>query len=317
MAGPLGYNIAVFNYPTQEEANVTMDFSRYDGFSPSENENRMAMDQGDYAENYGPTVFHYTSIDSLHKILEGKELSLNNTRTMNDAKEVRSFIENLEKAVSDDLPPEHLSESAAFFASLYNQLEQAYPFASCFSSLEDDASLWERYADNARGVCLAFNTEALYRMFRKTSFKFNNIYYQYNIRNHFLYPIVKEYLETGKLTGYASREQLAETIIAVSALRKHASFQSEREFRLTSFYVPEATYTRIEFKVVNGVIRKYLNINLAQLAADNGVSLDDLYQRIIIGPASSQNRRILQEYLQYAGYPTLAANVYKSDCPLR
>ena len=68
MAGPLGYNIAVFNYPTQEEANVTMDFSRYDGFSPSENENRMAMDQGDYAENYGPTVFHYTSIDSLHKI---------------------------------------------------------------------------------------------------------------------------------------------------------------------------------------------------------------------------------------------------------
>jgi len=294
-----------------------MDDFRTLGSAPRALSDPAANDQGDYTENYGPTVFHYTSIDSLHKILTNKELALNNTRTMNDAKEVRSFIENLERAVSDDLPPEHLQESAAFFASLYDQLDQAYPFASCFSSLEDDASLWERYADNARGVCLAFNTEALYRMFRKTSFKFNNIYYQYNIRNHFLYPVVKDYLETGRLNGYSTKEQLVETIIAVSALRKHASFQSEREFRLTSFYVPEATYTRIEFRVVNGVIRKYLNINLAQLAADNGVSLDDLYQRIIIGPASSQNRRILQEYLQHAGYPTLAANVHKSDCPLR
>lgn len=277
----------------------------------------MNPDFNTFAEDPGSTVFHYTSIDSLEKILTHKELSLNNTRTMNDAKEIRSFIEQMERAIREDLSASRLDAATTFFHTLYRELEQTSPFASCFSSLEDDASLWERYADNARGVCLAFNTEALYKMFRKTSFRFNNIYYQYDIRNHFLYPQVKKYLEDGILEEYANEQQLTETIMAVSALRKHASFQSEREFRLTSFYVPEAEYTRIEFKVINGVIRKYLTIDLAQLARDNDVDLDSLYRRIIIGPASSQNRRILQEYLEAEGYHTLAQNVFKSDCPLR
>ena len=40
--------------------------------------------------------------------------------------------------------------------------ENTMPYALCLSEKKDNLTHWDRYANNCKGVCIAFNTSSLY-----------------------------------------------------------------------------------------------------------------------------------------------------------
>ncbi len=65
---------------------------------------------------YGNYLYHYTSIATLHNILKSKQFWLGNTATMNDKKEVKYFIELLQRALCENIPSDKLSQCDIFFS---------------------------------------------------------------------------------------------------------------------------------------------------------------------------------------------------------
>ncbi len=89
---------------------------------------------------YDSCLCHYTSIAALHSILKNKQFWLGNTATMNDRKEVKYFIELLRDALCDNIPADKLSQCNVFFQKVFDRIDNEYPYAMCFSRLEDDAA---------------------------------------------------------------------------------------------------------------------------------------------------------------------------------
>ncbi len=107
------------------------------------------------ATKYSDTLYHYTSLTALSGMLFGaKELWFGDAAKMNDTKELSDFLDRLKVACLDTVKPENRAKCEAFFAKVYEHLQVNYPYIMSFSRQADDVAQWERYADNAKGVCM-------------------------------------------------------------------------------------------------------------------------------------------------------------------
>lgn len=271
------------------------------------------------AAKFGDTIYHYCSLDTLLSILNHKELWFGSTASMNDSKEQRYFLENLENAIKEAIPKNKINVCNEFFGQIFKSLEHSYPYALCFSTLKDNAAQWERYADNACGISIGFNTRQIVKLFSSSTIYLSEVHYGDEIKKHKHYEIVLEYLLHDNLTcGFRSRKALIENILACSANHKHPSFSTESECRLTTMwelaFIKEAKY---EFKFVNNTLKKILIIDLNSLCKNKNIDFEDIIDSITIGPRSKQNISELQEYLNEIDLNKLATKIYKSTCPLR
>lgn len=217
------------------------------------------------------------------------------------------------------------------YISIFGQLdvilvnEDIYPYAMALSKLEDNAAQWERYADNAKGCCLVFNSGALLPSFLGHSVLLHEVFYDYEISNHDFIGILEYYFNKGSfdgnpaLSGFSNEKGLIDNIYASAGIRKHNSFSSENEIRIiTDFYESFGlNHSRVEFESLGGRIRKLLKVNMEGLCADAGVTFEDLFDKIIIGPRSEQSVYELKAYITSLGYEDLAEKIFASQCPLR
>lgn len=149
---------------------------------------------------------------------------------MNDKSEVTYFLKKLQGALQEKLEKDEISKCNKFFNSIYDRLVGGgYPFASCFSTLEDNAAQWERYADDAKGISIVFNTSYLISLFLYQRFLFEQIFYSYDITAHEHFEILYEYFNSGKLEHFSSETGLKDNILACAYLRNHPSFSTESE----------------------------------------------------------------------------------------
>lgn len=93
--------------------------------------------------------YHYCSLDTLHKIIEGKTIRLSNIDRMNDSNEGK----DIEKFVKDIIEDMHESLKEQY----YNQRI----YISCFSKGKDILSQWRAYGDNGKGVAIGFDLSEL------------------------------------------------------------------------------------------------------------------------------------------------------------
>ncbi len=266
--------------------------------------------------------YHYTSLNALFGILKNKEFWWGNASSMNDKSELTDFVNKLHNAVVVGLSRGKIVEVENFFERVNNRLKNEYPYLMSLSTLRDDAAQWERYADNANGVCISLNTSIVQAVLCSNSMLFNNVFYSYDIRDHAYYKILIYYFETGELSeGFTSIEGLIDNILLGAACYKHKSFSAESEIRLITLpYFTEHLDTncsRIEFECVGGKIKKILKINIGQLCEKIGYDISDLFEEIIIGPRSTQSIDDLADFCASVGYPSLAKRLSYSICPLR
>lgn len=266
---------------------------------------------------YKSKLYHYTSITALVEILREKELWLGNTATMNDKSEIIHFIRKLQTAVLKDISQDKIEEGKLFFSKLYDRLENEYPFAISFSTLRDNAAQWERYADDAHGACIVFDTSKLLNLFWHSGASLYDISYECNIKEHELYSILKDYINDGEFKKVGNEEGGMDQILGCAYRYKHESFNTESEIRLSTLWNYKIVESKFDFKMINGKLKKVLKISLDKLCSEEGIDFEELIDSIVLGPRSEQNESELSEYLETIGYKEICKKVSRSECPLR
>lgn len=269
---------------------------------------------------YGNYLYHYTSIDTLMGIIEKKEFWLGNTANMNDSSELMDFTNRIINVVieklssSSDLMAVINSDASDIIYDIAQGIKKHYLYAMCFSYGDEDAALWERYADSARGVCIAFDIEKLYQLFFGGNTILDHVFYDYNEKQHEFVQIILDYIN-GKETGFLNIEDVISNLSLCAAFHKHKGFRSEKEVRLVSLTQPNKN-ERIFIKS-NSSIKSMMRIDLPELCKTKGVVFQDIFSGVILGPRSKQRVVDLQEYLEFWGYSELAQKIKNSECPLR
>ena len=268
-------------------------------------------------------LYHYTDYTSLNGILGSRELRVNNVLNMNDAAEMELFTDGIFEAVVKRLRTEGHEEKAEQMAVLFAEEKSKYydysVYAACFSAYRDDASQWERYAYDGKGVCLGVRRDLLEKM-TDGVLTLQQVFYRDDMEAH---PLVSEFCTLALATDDLTQDNpdMEETVIKVwrnSASFKHPSFSSEHEVRLVIFpFAVEDFAVKARYHVARERIKKYYPLNLDILCTRAGTTLEELVTEIIIGPESTQSPPILKDYLKDIGLPALADKVVRSDCPLR
>lgn len=270
-------------------------------------------------EKLPSVVYHYCSLKNLCSILSSGELWMGNTISMNDAKEQLYFIENLFYEVKNNLPPTKHSKCDEMMQKTIASLETDRSYVFCLSALKDDAAQWERYADNAQGVAIGFDSQKLKCFFNKFGM-FYDVVYNYDIKNHDIFSILKQYLEDGAITdSFTTEEGLIDNIIACSSRFKHGGFASEQELRVTVLSIVALTddVYKPAYKQINNVVKNVLKVDLKQLGAKNNIQFENIINSITLGPRSHQSESTFKAYVSSLGYANLAETVQQSKCPLR
>lgn len=268
-------------------------------------------------------LYHYTDFAAFDGIIRCAELRLNNILNMNDASEMRLFMNGICKAVMErldhDNEQEKIKKTKAFFQKEMEEEFHYSAYAACFSKYRDDAAQWERYGHLGRGVCIAFHEELMQKMVGG-AVALQEVYYQEDMREH---RLVEEFYHLIKNAEYFSEDlpdlqNLMNDAWVQSAAFKHPSFASEREFRLVvSPFISNEFAVEPKYHVSMERIKKYYPLDLNRMCGKLSMHLSDLVGEIIVGPTSSQSIPILQDYLEDCGLNFLKDRISMSDCPLR
>lgn len=268
-------------------------------------------------------LYHYTDFAALDGIIRCAELRLNNILNMNDASEMRLFINGICKAVVEKLrqdgETEKIRKTELFFQKELAEEFHYSAYAACFSRYRDDAAQWERYGHFGQGVCIAFQEDLMQKM-TGGAVSLQEVFYQEDMPEHRLagefYRLIKE---SGKFSEKLPRLQtLMNDAWIQSAAFKHPSFASEREFRLVvSPFISNEFAVEPKYHVSVNRIKKYYPLDLNRMCGKLQMHLSDLVGEIIIGPTSSQSIPILQDYLEDCGLNVLKNKISMSNCPLR
>ncbi len=268
-------------------------------------------------------LYHYTDFAAFDGIIRCAELRLNNILNMNDASEMRLFMNGICTAVIERLAQEGEDDKVRSAESFFHK-ELASEFhyssyAACFSRYRDDAAQWERYGHFGQGVCIAFHERLMQKMVAGIA-SLREVYYQEDMREHRLVTDFYQAIKNAKkFSNHLPQLQaLMNEAWVQSAAFKHPSFASEREFRLVvSPFVSNEFTVEPKYHVSMDRIKKYYPLDLNRMCGKLNMHLSDLVGEIIIGPTSSQSLPILQDYLADCGLNVLKDKISMSDCPLR
>lgn len=264
-------------------------------------------------------IWHYTNFKAFCNILGQGHLWLCNTKGMNDKNEMLAFIYQVEKLIR----ARHPSFSKlihAFFKKEIARHQHKSIYGSSFSYLANDAAQWERYGYAGKGVSIGFDLENLLKI--SSPFMIENVSYSRDYRNRDFEKLLPEEIFTGAGT-YLSKEKIDRIfglLWATSGAYKDYSFKSEMEIRLmtTPISATDTTpYGDIHYDAAFDKIREYIIFDIKKLCTEHNLDIQDLITEVIIGPKSTQNIIILQNFLTELGYNRIAKCVHVSDCPLR
>ena len=268
-------------------------------------------------------LYHYTDFAAFDGIVRCAELRLNNILNMNDASEMRFFMNGICRAVVERLVSVGEDEKSRVIEGFFRrELEEEFrysAYAACFSKHRDDAAQWERYGHLGQGVCIAFHENLMQKM-TGGAVSLQTVYYKKDMREHRLveefYRLMTEEKEPSEMQQ--ELRGLMDDAWIQSAAFKHPSFAREKERRLViSPFLLNEFAVEPRYHVSAGRIKKYYPLDLNRMCGRLGLHMSELIGEVIIGPASSQSSPILQDYVVDCGMNALKGRISMSDCPLR
>lgn len=293
------------------------------------------------------TVYHYCSLESFLSILQTSSLRLSNIGKSNDPTEIINIVPVL-KDVTKEIITEYnklLSDSYRFTTETTSDLVDRFFedlsinfYVICFSEDGNLLSQWDRYADNAKGVAIGFNTRHFVKLQIESGLKFvfGKIIYDQNSLANTIEHFLRQQIDSNWVVGNEIHNvnlienvttNLVCTILQFAVLYKDSFFSEENEWRLV--YNPlgrirrlgysEAYQDRLletdQYKDQNrqkksDFVRKGYHFLTKNNTISSYVDLDfhfvrdSLIQEIIIGPKSAlmPNDKDLQLFLTLHGY---------------
>lgn len=206
-----------------------------------------------------PLLAHYTSVETLEKILKNEELWLSNPLFMNDLDEMR-FGLTRGKAFFDQTDLESvcgIDGSAAdqlrdHFNRYYAEYESRHAlnvYVLCLSKHAPDntdgiLSMWRAYANNGSGAAVVFDTNALGPLVMDSPLILTPVRYASNVeRLQWLERKIADWcaiIAKGNIPIdllYIPAYYLFSIILIFALSSKHVGFQEEHEWRL--IYMPD------------------------------------------------------------------------------
>lgn len=281
-------------------------------------------EKGFWPEKNG-ILYHYTDFSALEGILGQAQLRLNNVLNMNDAAEMNLFMYGICKKAAALFAEEERPDKAQLVQQIFAKEQKdrfSYSaYAACFSRYRDDAAQWERYGNQGRGICIAFDESLLSKM-AKAPLSLKPVIYREDINESLLADRICDILRGDISFEDYSKEPALRSALnrawAASAAYKHPSFASENEVRLLVSPFEQGYFdVKPEYHISRERIKKYYPLDLDKMCAEAETTFEELIVELIIGPESTQSLPILKDYLLSLGYCTLSQRISYSKCPLR
>lgn len=273
----------------------------------------MPLGDPDKIESSYPYLYHYTSINALCSILDTNQFWFGYTKNMNDSTDVVGFLHEITYHLNRDFPIE-TPRKTEILKLLAETEKKAHVYIMSFSGLEDDAAQWERYADNATGVCLKINTSILAKACEENKFWLKEVRYLFDDKSNDDYECnyrqLANYIENGATYNNKSLSLIIFELWLTGVYHKHPSFQSEREVRFIKYIHIEDDIYR--FSKTN-IVKRMFVFDFKKY----GIKIDEIIDEIIIGPRSQQSIDELKMYIESKGYTELSNRIEHSSSPLR
>lgn len=270
-----------------------------------------------------PTVYHYTDAGGLHGILSSKRIWATDYRFLNDESE--SLIG---KAIALEIVrPKSINSKEEYLRQFYRFLRQylvedgsSPNFVFSLSSRKDDLTQWRTYAQDGRGFTVGFNTNSLIENSKNAdNFGFAKILYGSKVHDSSVrraISLIEELLS--KNVAESVDEMICEhaalmaewIITSNSALFKHSSFQSEREWRINTYF-NQGDEVPIRVRASNGKLIPYMEL---KLCTDEENCLPITHIGIGPGFKHQEIRFAVEKLCEQTGY---SVNIYNADTPFR
>jgi hypothetical protein len=299
------------------------------------------------SKNISKVGILYTNSFVAKNIIENGHIWLNDIKNMNDSSEMKFSVSYFEKKIAAfhenadrnheyiNIIEETFREHKNKFYIEHSKENEKLVLAMCFSQAEDDATMWDRYANKGNGVAIHFNLEKLYSNLTNAGIFFpNTSSFEYGIAQ-VCYPVegkcqcfdklYDEALEAYIIAENQDELNTIRTLLHTHVLEllmshKHPSFKSENEIRMYSQAPSKKTWGGSDHihEHNNGKNKSchiILNLHLESMMAGEENLWRELVKKVVIGPNADEATR-------KSVYGTLKSRdlediVIESDCPLR
>jgi hypothetical protein len=292
-----------------------------------------------------PLLAHYTTIQTIEKIISSKELWFSNPLYMNDVEEVRFGLIESERILKEEpliseaclTPARKATLLAAFdhYSRHYieNHLGDTYVFCTSEHQPEDNdglLSMWRGYGGSGNGAAIVFDTAKLSTLPTSPLIVAQVEYGTGDERRLKIASSVKTFAGILRANNIADEKlhlaahALLERFKLFALFSKHRGFHEEREWRVV--YMRDRDHGNAFnpfFGFVTGAngIEAKLKFKVAPVvgATADDLSLSKIVARIILGPTISSPMAMtaFKRLLFQHGEMALVASVVASSIPFR
>jgi len=224
-------------------------------------------------------VYHYTSIETMLKIVESKSIWATSICYLNDTSEGDHFLDLVKRRVPDFRRTHTVEDESVFDGGdeiLRNDF-RARPFIASFSTESDSLPQWRSYCPNGNGVAIGFSVDCLKRSSVDLStpqahLEFTKVEYVDGSETNSIDQAIVEAVNSATvLRTFASTQSQPDDIKSgayfhfflsrIASAKKHKSFSNEREYRLIFREMPHSG--AIRFRPVRTTLVPYVPIQIS------------------------------------------------------
>ncbi|WP_081629359.1 DUF2971 domain-containing protein [Methylopila sp. M107] len=303
------------------------------------------ISEDDDFEKKKPLLAHYTTVETLEKIVSNNEIWFSNPLLMNDYEEVRTGFFYGSRALRNSQLLRAALETEERYASFQHYVEyyineydekhllDTYVFCVAEHESGDDdglLSMWRGYGGNGRGVAIVFNSEKLGSV-EQSPIIFSKVHYVSQDERESWLDVICE--KASQLIGearisddniYMVAYALVERIKIAALFSKHKGFREEQEWR--AVYLSEKDSEKVfheNFHYIvggRGVEPKFrLKFEFVPGVTPEAFNLNNIVESIILGPGSSSalSEKSIRRMLTLCGRQDLAQKLKISSIPYR
>jgi hypothetical protein len=243
--------------------------------------------------------FHYTSVDTLLKIVENRKWRFTNVNYMNDGNEFH-FGWNLIQTIEPRLAQIDPNETVVPF------------WVTCFSKDADSFSQWAMYGDSGSGVAIGIDTEifgnGIVRLGRKDSgphpFTSNEVIYDETLQEELICSTLEQNREQLDREDFITNLPLE--VLQLPIRFKQRNFDSEKEVRCVQHFPVHQPETMDDENLESwrSFARNYLKYTWRNQKLipflEIPITPPNVIKRIVTGPRFLQgnNLKMLKYFLQ-------------------
>jgi hypothetical protein len=298
-------------------------------------------------------VYHYTTMDTMLKIVQSKTIWASSMAYLNDTSEGQYFINQVRIRL-----PEFSKQrgyGSEFITEMSNDANketpfQLRPYVASFSREDDSLPQWRSYCEHGNGVAIGFSVDCLKRVYfaedneiREIAVGFRDVKYtEKQLPDEVLDQEIIDTIEAAdaviqiakgaESSSSLAREKVFRVLIeAHASYRKHLSFSHEREFRIVVNPIFVHPTPPLDFRPVRTTLIPYMKLRIPITRKDSehlqfeppsvvsllsGRKRFQFIERVVIGPTPNMPLS-LQAVHEYFNKMQMDVEVKPSDAPFR